>query len=78
MPSVMPETKLSDGASTEPARTLSELPQFPGRIAQYQEEFIVYDDGFRGWTFRCPDIACEMAAPAASGDQDWSAHCTPG
>ena len=56
MPSAMLETKLSDGVSTEPARALSELPQFLGRIAQYREEFIVYDDGFRGWTFQYPDI----------------------
>lgn len=54
---VTADSKLSDGASIETARSLSELPQFFGRIAQYHDEFIVYDDGFRGWTFRYPDIA---------------------
>ena len=54
---VTADSKLSDGASIETARSLSELPQIFGRIAQYHDEFIVYDDGFRGWTFRYPDIA---------------------
>lgn len=36
--------------------SLSELPQFFRRIAQYQQEFIVYGDGFRGWTFRYTDV----------------------
>ncbi len=43
--------------SIESAPNLSELPQFFGRIAQYPDEFIVYDDGFRGRTFRYADIA---------------------
>lgn len=39
------------------AGNLSDLPQFFRRIAQYQQEFIVYDDGFRGYTFLYSEIA---------------------
>lgn len=56
MRSTLQVPELSDRA-TEPVPNLSELPQFFSRIAQYQEEFIVYDDGFRGWTFRYMEIA---------------------
>lgn len=35
----------------------SELPAFLRKIAQYDSEFVVYDDGYRGWTYRYPDIA---------------------
>lgn len=56
MRSTLQVPELSDRA-TEPVPNLSELPQFFSRIAQYQEEFIVYDDGFRGWIFRYMEIA---------------------
>ena len=46
-------------------RALSELPQFFGRIAQYRDEFVIYDDGFRGYTFRYLDIARMAACFAA-------------
>ena len=46
-----------ESASIEPDAGLSELPQFFSRIAQYKEEFVIYDDGFRGWTFGYRDIA---------------------
>ena len=36
---------------------MGELPQFFSRFAQYRQEFIIHDDGFRGWTFRYTDIA---------------------
>src|SRR6185437_5045077 len=37
--------------------TPSSLPDFFYRIAQYDREFIVYDDGWRGWTYRYSDVA---------------------
>ncbi len=40
----------------EPAR-LSDLPQFFRRIARYDEEFIVFDDGFRGRTVSYAEVA---------------------
>jgi long-chain acyl-CoA synthetase len=36
--------------------SLSQLPNFFGRMAQYRNEFIIYDDGYRGWTFQYADI----------------------
>ena len=57
MPSASRVSEPSGGAYVEPVPGLSELPQFFGRIAQYTQEFIVYDDGFRGWSFRYVDIA---------------------
>ena len=44
-------------ASLDRVPALSELPQFFRRIAQYHQEFIIYDDGFRGWTFSYSEIA---------------------
>ena len=57
MPSAIQEPKPSDPVSVEQARSLSELPQFFRRIAQYPDEFVIHDDGFRGYTYRYPDIA---------------------
>ena len=54
-----------ESASIEPGAGLSELPQFFSRIAQYKEEFVIYDDGFRGWTFGYRDIARLARAFAA-------------
>ncbi len=65
MPSAIQEPKPSDRVSVEQARSLSELPQFFGRIAQYPDEFVVHDDGFRGYTYRYPDIAHMAACFAA-------------
>jgi long-chain acyl-CoA synthetase len=42
--------------SREGTRKLSELPQFFSKIAQYPDEFVIHDDGFRGFTFGYPDI----------------------
>lgn len=56
MPSSVRVPEAAERASGEPLRTLSELPQFFRRIAQYRQEFIVHDDGFRGWTFTYGDI----------------------
>lgn len=57
MPTVVGSPEPSDAAVIEQARNLSELPQFFGRIAQFPNEFIIYDDGFRGYTFSYGDIA---------------------
>ncbi len=57
MQSLIREPKPSERASVERGGSLSELPQFFGRIAQYPGEFIIYDDGFRGFTFRYQEIA---------------------
>lgn len=57
MASVIQEPKPPGELSVERPRALSELPQFFRRIAQYRDEFIIHDDGFRGYTFRYPDIA---------------------
>jgi long-chain acyl-CoA synthetase len=59
------EPKPSLPLSTDQLRALSELPQFFGRIAQYRDEFIIHDDGFRGFTFRYLDIAHMAACFAA-------------
>jgi long-chain acyl-CoA synthetase len=42
--------------SVHHTRKLSELPQFFSRIARYPDEFVIHDDGFRGFTFRYSDI----------------------
>jgi len=65
MPSAIQEPKPSDPMSMELARSLSELPQFFGRIAQYRGEFVIHDDGFRSYTYRYPDIAHMAACFAA-------------
>ena len=56
MSTAIHDRELIDARPAEQARSLSELPQFFRRIAQYPDEFIVYDDGFRGFTYRYPDI----------------------
>jgi long-chain acyl-CoA synthetase len=38
-------------------RSLSELPVFFQRFKQIRGEFVIYDDGFRGWTFTYSEIA---------------------
>ena len=35
----------------------SALVDFLHRIAQFDSEFIVYDDGYRGWTWRYSEVA---------------------
>lgn len=57
MPSAIRDPQPSGALSVEQSRSLSELPQFFGRIAQYRNEFMVYDDGSRGFTFWYSDIA---------------------
>ena len=57
MPSAIRDAKPPVAISMEPTRALSELPQFFDRIAQYPDEFIIHDNGFRGFTFCYPDIA---------------------
>ncbi len=44
------------GVVPGPASRRSELDGYLRRIARYRKEFITYDDGFRGWTFRYDDI----------------------
>lgn len=41
---------------SRPISRPSELPEFFQRITQYQSEFMIYDDGFRGWTLRYTDV----------------------
>ncbi len=43
----------------------SELPAFFQRIARYNREFAVYDDGWRGWSYTYADIAAMARAVAA-------------
>jgi len=57
MPSAIRDAKPPVAIFMERARALSELPQFFGRIAQYRDEFIIHDDGFRGFTFGYQDVA---------------------
>jgi long-chain acyl-CoA synthetase len=47
------------------AASPSELPDFLRRIAQHNREFVVYDNGWRGWTYRYSDIARMARAFAA-------------
>ncbi len=65
MPSAIRDPEPSDAAFVERAGALSELPQFFRRIAQYRDDFIIHDDGFRGYTYRYPDIAHMAACFAA-------------
>ncbi|HVY94186.1 MAG TPA: AMP-binding protein [Bryobacteraceae bacterium] len=51
--------------TAETRERVSELPQFFRRIAKYEEEFIVYDDGFRGWPWRYSEIGRLAVAFAA-------------
>ena len=65
MVSITRDSEVSDVSSLDRVPALSELPQFFRRIAQYHEEFIVYDDGFRGWTFGYVEIGRLAASFAA-------------
>lgn len=56
MPAAIQHPNALCGESVQDARKLSELPQFFSRIAQYPDEFLIHDDGFRGFTFGYPDI----------------------
>ncbi|HUI51605.1 MAG TPA: AMP-binding protein [Terriglobales bacterium] len=48
---------------TKPAApSPSELPAYLDRISQIDSEFIVFDDGYRGWTYSYPDLACMAAS----------------
>lgn len=42
--------------TAEPLARASELPRFFHRITNREQEFIIYDDGFRGWSWRYTDI----------------------
>ena len=54
MPAIMYEPKTLDAALIQPAERLSELHLFFRRFERHPNELIVYDDGFRGWTFVSP------------------------
>jgi long-chain acyl-CoA synthetase len=56
MPSALRVPEVAEPPSREPLGRLSELPHFFSRIAQYRQEFLVYDNGFRGWTFSYKEI----------------------
>ncbi|HTS49322.1 MAG TPA: AMP-binding protein, partial [Bryobacteraceae bacterium] len=40
-----------------PAQIPSQLPAYLERISHIDSEFIVFDDGYRGWTYSYPDMA---------------------
>ena len=44
-------------ADSAPERRPSELPAFFRRIAEIPGEFIIYDDGYRGWSWTYRDVA---------------------
>ena len=54
-PALNPEKLQLPGPST--AASPSELPAFFDRIARNDREYVVYDDGWRGWSYRYADIA---------------------
>src|ERR1700693_1814996 len=57
---------LSAQSGSQPLQTVpSELPDFLHRIAQLNSEFVICDDGYRGWTYSHKDIAETAAAFAA-------------
>ena len=35
----------------------SELPGYLGRVARIAREFVVFDDGYRGWTYSYAEMA---------------------
>ncbi|WP_348268760.1 AMP-binding protein [Edaphobacter paludis] len=51
-----PSRHLEPAHATQPG-TPSALSEFFQRIAQIDSDFIVYDDGWRGWTYRYSDVA---------------------
>jgi len=54
-------TSRGEPVTKPPAPSPSELPAYLVRISQIDSEFIVFDDGYRGWTYSYPDLA-RMAA----------------
>src|SRR6185312_8011179 len=73
MPPATRVRESAEPAAAEPCSGLSELPQFLSRIAQYKQEFIIYDDGFRGWTFRYVEVA-RLAGAFAARLRDQGIH----
>jgi len=62
----MASLTLSAQSGSQPLQTVpSELPDFLHRIAQLNSEFVIFDDGYRGWTYSYKDIAETAAAFAA-------------
>src|SRR5579864_1249592 len=55
----------AEAARLVPETAPSELPGFLHRIAQINSEFIVFDDGYRGWSYSYRDMARMAAAFAA-------------
>ena len=64
LPVINPEQRHRVGSPQEVA-TASEIPAFFRRIARYDREFIVFDDGWRGWTYSYADVARMSRALAA-------------
>ncbi|MDR5729702.1 MAG: AMP-binding protein [Terriglobia bacterium] len=65
----MPSLILNPGAleqrpDVEPARP-GPLQNFLRRIALHKREFVIYDDGWRGWTYRYPEVARMAGALSA-------------
>ena len=65
MPPTLDSETFEHPFSSERAAPPSALPDFFNRIAQYDREFIVYDDGWRGWMYRYSDVARMARAFAA-------------
>jgi acyl-CoA synthetase (AMP-forming)/AMP-acid ligase II len=71
-PAVNPETpKAPDNASG--AHPNDHLPAFFGRIAEYGREAVVYDDGWRGWSYCYSDIA-RMAGALVARFRAYGVH----
>lgn len=51
-----PKQALEALSINEPVPRLSELAHLFGRVAQGQNEFMIYDDAYRGGTFQDADI----------------------
>lgn len=48
---------LAESVTERAATVPSELPGYFGRIAQIDSEFIVFDDGYRGWSYSYAEMA---------------------
>jgi long-chain acyl-CoA synthetase len=62
----MASLTVSAEGTKQPLKTVpSQLPDFLHRIAQLNSDFVIFDDGYRGWTYSYAEIAQSAAAFAA-------------
>jgi long-chain acyl-CoA synthetase len=59
------QSLIAEPAVRELKDVASELPKFLSRVAQIDSEFIIFDDGYRGWTYCYREMAGMAAAFAA-------------